>query len=274
MTTPIFKPPSLPERSFSLLASSSSVHAIDQGLTLNGGVVQLAGAGGDQINNTASVAINGGTFDMGGTSETINGLSGSAGVITNTSATTASTLTVGSSNGGGTYSGTIQNGNSTLALVKIGTGTLTLSGNNSFTGGLTINNGVVAVSADNNLGGNASTVTLAGGTLSVTASIVGSGSSTPQGNGSFQQTLATGTTGGTINVATNDELQINYYQNNSGVITGSGPLTMTGGGVLALSSTTIAGNYSGNWTVTNGQVEVEEPGRLEPVPSPSPQARN
>ncbi len=54
---------------------------------------------------------------------------------------------------------------------KIGTGTLVLSGNNSFSGGLTLTGGTVSVSSNANLGVAGGTITFAGGVLSTTADL-------------------------------------------------------------------------------------------------------
>ncbi len=72
------------------------------------------------------VTLGGGTFDMADKSESFNLLAGS-GTVTDSSAT-ASSLTIGTANGSGTFSGAIRNGNATVSLTQIGTGTLTLSG--------------------------------------------------------------------------------------------------------------------------------------------------
>src|SRR5262249_18027563 len=64
----------------------------------------------------------------------------------------AATLTVGGNNTSTTFTGTLQNGASALGLAKTGTGTLTLSGVNTYRGGTTVNGGTLAVSADNNPG--------------------------------------------------------------------------------------------------------------------------
>ena len=58
--------------------------------------------------------------------------------------TGTSAITVGTDNTSSTYGGTIVNGGAeTLALIKTGTGTLMLSGTNTFTGGTTVENGTL-----------------------------------------------------------------------------------------------------------------------------------
>ena len=70
-------------------SSSPNVHAIGGGLTINsGGTVQLSGTGASQI-WTAPVAITaGGTLDLDGNSDSIDGLPG-AGTVTNALACSA-----------------------------------------------------------------------------------------------------------------------------------------------------------------------------------------
>ncbi len=91
--------------------------------------------GGPQINDLSDVEIKSkGTLDLNGQNETIDGLSGS-GTITN-NGTSASTLTIGNGNEtNAAFSGTIKNGSTqTVALTKIGLGTQSLTGNNTYTG--------------------------------------------------------------------------------------------------------------------------------------------
>ena len=87
--------------------------------------------------------VNNGSLTLGGLSHTINGLSGS-GTIDGVSGTP--TLTVGDNNATGSFSGVIKNTAGTLSITKIGTGVLTLAGNNTYTGTTTISNGSIIVS--------------------------------------------------------------------------------------------------------------------------------
>lgn len=161
--------------------SSSGAHAVGgPGLTVNsGGIARITGTGGDQIYNGASVALAGGLFDLNGNNETFAGLNGS-GVVDNMAAETASTLTL--SNGTSTFNGVIQNSGSgaTLALVKSGTGTITLGGTNSYTGGTIINGGTLALKTISNA---SMAYTVNSGVLSV--STINSSSSLPMNSLTF-----------------------------------------------------------------------------------------
>lgn len=121
-------------------ASSGGTHVVGgPGLTINSGALaRITGTGGDQIYDGASVTVAaGGTFDLNGNSETFGSLSGS-GAVNNTAAGTFATVTLG--NGSPAFSGSLLNSGAgaKLALTKSGTGTLTLNGTNSYSGGTTI----------------------------------------------------------------------------------------------------------------------------------------
>lgn len=99
-----------------------------------------------------------GTLDLAGFNQTVAGLTGSVGTgttpsaastrrITNTATGTLSVFTVGSGNAGGTFNGTIADGAGQVALVKVGTGTLTLPNANSYTGSTTVAGGTLVVGA-------------------------------------------------------------------------------------------------------------------------------
>jgi autotransporter-associated beta strand protein len=81
------------------------------------------------------------TLDLHGFNSTIGSLSGTGTVFNNGAA--AATLTVGKDNSDSTFSGVLENGNSVLQLTKSGTGVLTLTGANTYTGGTTISAGTL-----------------------------------------------------------------------------------------------------------------------------------
>ena len=60
-------------------------------------------------------------------------------------------------------------------------------------------------------------------------------------------------------MASGQQLQINNFDANSAHITGSGGITVTGGGVLTVSST-LNSAYTGNWTVSAGTLEAQQQG--------------
>jgi fibronectin-binding autotransporter adhesin len=122
-----------------ITVDSGGANGSNQTLRLGASNVIPDGAG------KGNVAING-RLELGTFSETINGLTGSGVVSTGNGAV----LTVGNNDATSTFSGTM---NGTGALAKTGTGTLTLiTGSNSYSGGTTINNGVLSVGVTNGLG--------------------------------------------------------------------------------------------------------------------------
>jgi autotransporter-associated beta strand protein len=80
-----------------------------------------------------------GTLDLNTFSDMVNGLSG-AGIV-DTVAGGTPTLTVGNNNVSSVFTGVIKNSAGTLALAKIGSGTLTLAGSSSYSGSTTIGTG-------------------------------------------------------------------------------------------------------------------------------------
>jgi autotransporter-associated beta strand protein len=93
------------------------------------------------------------TLDLAGFNQTLNGFSdwgnGSGDkVIDNVSAGGTVALTVGAANADSAFAGSIKNTTGTVNLGKIGTGTLTLSGTNTYTGNTTVSAGTLIL-ADN-----------------------------------------------------------------------------------------------------------------------------
>lgn len=203
--------------------------------------------------------INEGTLQAGGANVLPSGtavvLSNTAGAILdlNNFANTIGSLSGGGSNGGNIAlgSGTLAVGNTVSTtysgsisgiggLIKKGTGTLILSGNNTYEGGTTINNGILSVSSDSNLGSTAGELTFDGGALEITSSFTSS-----------RNTALVGT--GTVSVAPSSLL------NMTGILSGGGVLTKEGLGSLNLSGTNI---YSGQTKINEGTLELSGSGTL------------
>jgi fibronectin-binding autotransporter adhesin len=158
------------------------------GTTISGGVLRM---GNTSALGSGPLTINGGMLDLNGNNLTIPNLSGTGGIIDDPGPGGNMTLTV---NGGSvaTFAGVIQNTLGTIALTRSGTGTLILTGNNTYTGGTTISGGALQLGADGTSGSVAGAISdnsslivdrsdTGGFTLS--NSISGSGSVTLAGTG-------------------------------------------------------------------------------------------
>jgi autotransporter-associated beta strand protein/autotransporter passenger strand-loop-strand repeat protein len=89
------------------------------------------------------------------------------GIVTNSRPNNPATLTVGDDNSSTTFAGTIEDGASTTALTKIGTGTLTLTGINTYTGGTTISAGTLELGDGSGTGSIAGQIIIEAGTLQI-----------------------------------------------------------------------------------------------------------
>ena len=108
--------------------------------TISGGTLQLGGS--TSLGNSPAVTFNGatGVLDLHSYSPTIGSLSG-GGTVTNSTASTTSTLTLApASSSTATFNGVIQNGSGTVALT-VSDGTQILTGSNTYTGVTTIGTG-------------------------------------------------------------------------------------------------------------------------------------
>jgi autotransporter-associated beta strand protein len=193
-----------------------------------------------------------GTLDLNDTSHSVNGLTG-AGVIDN-SGSGDSVLTVGNNNAAVTFSGVLLNtGSGTLALQKVGSGAMTLTGPSNYAGGFT-NDGTGNVIANNNNAFGSGPVVSNAGTIY------------PTSTRNFSNTLA----------LNNSTLRVGGGGGNS--ITWSGAVTATGpsginadggtGGITLGSTLDIAGatftsfangttnNIAGNISGTGGTLSV------------------
>jgi len=191
---------------------------------VNAGTLQ-AGAVNAFSSASAFTVASGATLDLAGFDQTIGSLAG-AGAVTLGSAT----LTTNGDGSDTTFSGTISGSG---GLVKIGEGTLTLLGNNSYTGGTLLNEGTLAVGSNTALG--TGTLTLADGTtLQAAANRLALANA--------MQLLGDATVDTQSNTMTL-----------SGSISGTGGLDKIGSGTLIL---TGASTYTGDTNVNEGVLTV------------------
>ena len=122
------------------------------------------------LNNAAAF------FDIFGTNTSLQfgALGGTAGtVVNNNTNNLPATLTVGALNTSTTFGGVLADGTAALGLVKVGTGTLTLSGNNTYTGGTVVSNGTLNLKNTAGYGSGFGSVMMKSGTT-----LAGSGAAT------------------------------------------------------------------------------------------------
>ncbi len=153
----------------------------------------------------------------------------------------------------------------TGSVVQAGPGTVTLAptavGGNTYTGATFVNNGILAITADNDLGTAPSSFVAAQLTIN---------NATLQTSGTFNLSTNRGITllggnGGTFNVSSGT-LSVNNGSNVGGVIAGS-KLTKTGNGTLNLDLDT--NTYTGITTINAGKILISSDAGLGTVPSPA-----
>ena len=199
------------------------------GTTVNAGTLQLLS--GSSLNPAGALTVNGGTFDLSQLDGplTVGALSGTGGVIALGANPTASTLTTNSATN--TMLASVITGDG--GLVKQGSGILTLGGSNTYTGGTTVNAGLINFNSAGNFGTGA--ISLNGGGLQWAT-----GTSTD-----ISSRLAPlGAAGGTFDTNSNNVTL-------ASVIAGTGALTKQGLGTLTL---TANNTYSGGTVVTGGLI--------------------
>lgn len=136
-------------------------------------------------------------------------------------------------NSNGTYAGVISGEGQVQINAAGGTGNITFTGINTYSGGTDIAGGILSVSNDNNLGATSGGLIFDGGTLQLTSNFTTSRKVTLNSPGGTIDTLA--------NTATFN-----------GDITGPGSLTKVGSGVLILKG---QNNYTGGTFITAGTLQ-------------------
>ena len=295
------------------VASNGSLGLAAGALSFGGGTLQL---GGSNFTSARTLTLNagGGTIDTNGFNGSLSGpLSGSGafnkignGVLTLTGANTfgggatigAGTLQIGGGGATGSLSGNVLD-NATLTfnrtgslsyadtvsgtgtVIKSGTGILILTGNNSYTGGTTVNAGILQVgnggtsgSLVGNVTNNASLVFNHSNSSTFSGVISGSGALTQAGTGALILTgnntytglttisggaLQIGNGGATGSIVGNvaDNAALTFDRSDSvtygGVISGSGAVTQAGSGTLIY---TGSNTYTGGTTIASGTLQI------------------
>jgi autotransporter-associated beta strand protein len=159
-------------------------------------------------------------------------------------------LTVGSNGLSTTVDGVIADGGISggagASLIKIGAGTLVLSGINSYSGGTTVSAGTLQLAGVGTLGATSAALTVLGGVLDL--------------NGTSQTTGAMTLNGGSVVGGTLTSSAFDVQTGTiSAVLAGPGALTKTGGGAVALSG---ANSYTGGTTIYDGTLLLSGPGTL------------
>jgi autotransporter-associated beta strand protein len=206
--------------------------------TVFGGTLQFA-AGGSLSSQSAVTVLSGATLDLNDTTQTLGALTGGGDVLLG-----SGTLLAGASNASTTFAGAISG---TGSFVKLGTGTMTLTGAaNSYTGATTISSGVLQLAGSGRLPLLTAVTVANGAVLDVnnTTQTIGSlagGGNVLLGAGA----LAAGGNNASTTFA--------------GVLSGTGSFAKEGAGTLTL---TGANSYTGSTLVLGGTLQFAGTGSL------------
>jgi autotransporter-associated beta strand protein len=236
--------------------------------TLTAGTIVLGG--NNRFDPASLLTVNGGTFNLNGFSQTVNGLAGTGGNITTTVAATCSLIIDNSSGTTRAYSGTINHSVGVITVRKLGTTDQTLSGTSNFTGQVYIRDGRLIVTGvidstglNSSLGRGSSSapIVIENGQLRYNSAtprgtnraiqLINNGALENQGTGAL--TLTGGITGTNTPLTFNVIGSGNLIVTTTGINIGSGSITKTSGGVVQLNA---PNTYSGATIITTGTIQV------------------
>ena len=247
---------------------SPDVHAIGQAtVTVAGGTAQLGGTGGDQIYDLGAVAVTTGAFDANGRSESFatlslqgTGIAGAGALVNTAAAASTITPTNGTTLTADTIIGVTQSGGSltlnnaiggNFGITKVGNGTLALAGNNTFTGGVTINAGNLQLGNPGALNSSSPNSVTFGPSSVGTLSLNGKSVTIGALNGATSSTTVqnSSASAATLTLTVDIPIEIDSLLQNGGA--GALSLTKTGAATL-----TLGGNnsYTGSTSIDGGTV--------------------
>jgi fibronectin-binding autotransporter adhesin len=257
------------------ILTTTGANAHTGGTTIAAGTLRI-GDGGNTGSISSNVTNSGNITFLRSDDITYSGVVSGSGSLTKDGANTltllgansysgatrvlAGTLQLGNGGTGGSITGSITNsGNITFnrsddvthssaisgsgSLNKIGLGTLTLLGTNTYSGGTTVTSGVLEVIVGSSLGTGG--VTLGGGTLRLSSTLA------PSSYADVSSPIAVGAAGGTIDVVDIPALQRDSEV--TGIISGATRWTKGGAGELQLSADMT---YTGGFRVTAGTLTL------------------
>lgn len=223
------------------------------GVTVNAGAGQVS-LGSNTANNNVAIALGGSQTWTNNSSSLLQALNG----LTSTSGTQVLTI---AGSGSTTIAGVIGDGSAgnRVSITKTGSGALRLNGNNTFTGGVTLNSGTLVLANNGALG--TGTLTIGNSGVAIdggSAGIAFSGTNAQVWNGDFTYLGSNGTLSmGAGAVAMNASRTITVNASTltvNGVISGAGfGLTKAGPGTLLLGG---SNTFTGPVTINSGTLEV------------------
>ncbi|WP_204561551.1 autotransporter-associated beta strand repeat-containing protein, partial [Azospirillum palustre] len=224
--------------------ASGATLAVANGVTLTEALT-LSGTG---VSSAGALQVTSGSGTVGG------------------AVTMGANTTIGVSGTGLTLSGVVSGA---YALTKDGSGMLTLSGDNTYTGATTVSAGVLYITHANALGTTAAGTTVSSGAtlrigngLTIAENLTISGIGVSSGIGAVKVNGGTATITGTVTLAANAD--IGSYNSGdtltiSSTVSGAYNLTKVGAGTVVLSGTN---GYTGTTTVSNGTLSIAGSGNI------------
>ena len=223
--------------------------------TWRGGLIAAAGttilSGGNAVWDTNAVVVSNGANLVVGTAETIGSLAG-AGTVT----LGGNDLTTGENNANTNFSGTIS-GSSGSALIKNGSGTMELLGDNNstFAGNIQLRAGALKITNANSLG-SGGTVLLGTASSANAARLLVDETTTRNGIFSIQNA----STGGVIEIADSKAFTITGALNQQGGTSDATRFEKRGAGTLILAGT--SSGYAGQIRISDGTLVAGTAGAL------------
>jgi fibronectin-binding autotransporter adhesin len=225
------------------------------GTNLSAGILQLAAS--ERLLDSGNLTVSGGVFDLQGFNETLNVIALTTGSIIGSGTLTASDYQFQS----GTVSARLAG---TAGITKSTSGTVILSGANSFTGLTNITAGLLQVNTNDALGTVASGTTVSSGaalklnsvnySTAETLTLNGSGIS----NGGALTNTGTSTYAGLIDIATNASISAGGGTLNltGGIQKNGTTLTFLGGGTVNVTTNGISGSSPNSDVVIDGTTVI------------------